>query len=1339
MDTPHPQTASELHTFIGGIVWLQQALSANTAQLLAPLRKYVVQRQTDRTYINPYKPDDPEVVQAVKLLKQKVADSATLISPRWDWEFHCFADGAQSKGVGGLIAHFIDTGPPGEKPLHGPELEAFQAQCASTGDPPPPTGWELMSDEQKAAYRVNKKGEKSKEKLGMSGKFSELDKVSGLHLPNRRLPSDQREPQAPECEHTGLTRIGYYAPIAFHSKSLQKQQARWTAREVEVFAIITMLRRWEPYLLGSRLMIHTDCKCLEYLAKYQDTWGKLGRWCSYLSMYSYKLKWCAGVENGCADWLSRAPQLDNYCPDDGELEKEKYIVDDAGNLQFVDSSELRREVSSARHQRLQAMSADATKEKRSKRPTAYSVCAGIGSCMQARERYNIPMDFIGCCEVDPEVSAELETAFPHVPNHGDMRTVLAAMESGELALQPDILIFTVPCQSRSRARLLTEWYNKEHPHHHLWDLQAKFIALAKPKMILIENVPPRSWGDRPTQSMYDELAKKIRNLGYSYTYEEELNCAEYGGNTSRRRYFGVGVKGDVPYTFPAPRTTYSGFRDLLDPAYSVRHNYRCRLSSTESWSPVRLSAPNSSPFRSKQIGKVHPETEKEQELANRLGMQNPKGFRIYSSKHPAPTICSYGAEKYCGPGRHTQFITDKAGIRVMRMEEAARVTGCLPRVVEQFSTIKESLAMRMVGNMVPVEPIGAILGKMVEQYEQLKLHTPVTGSLHSAATQLIKKAKGKKSAEVATPWYPSNASMKQAQRRDPECMSIMQQLDTYAKGGAAALKTIGVSEERTRYLQLHEVDSDGLLRCSDVVVHVYGDADEEERVGENANFDVTTSRVVVPKELRDGILYIHHHSQLAAHASWVDMESMIHEAGYTWKGLGNSCKQTTRRCMDCLKAKRPHSKAAGLLSSRRYRCPFDSLSWDMQDLGKASTTTHGDNRYLLTIMCEFTSYVELYALPDKTAESVADCLIDFALRWDVPSCIWSGHDAEIKNEVVQRVCAYLGVRQMWTSPRYSDGAARQERKHLQINQVLKLLVKGKLREWDDYLPMVKWRLRNTKVQHLGYTPRQMVFGRAAQQLSPSHLSLGDFRKYHPRAKEYMEALEEHLEIIRKEVDRASMITYIESWPRRNAKKKEVKFAVGDYVMLHQPVHVPGAATKLTTSWNGPWKVVSKKGKKFGIVHIESGKHSEDQHVTNLTAAPDPAHPQDYDDQYKAAVQRINPVDRLPTEYDLQPGDDIIVNAGKRNAVAKALEVYQDGSAMVQWHNTKKLDSSPTAAYYPSWYTPKEKHGETASPTGDMPAWDIVDRAKMVTVFDYQLQGGKSNSMMLPKNVRKYFK
>ena len=959
--------------------------------------------------------------------------------------------------------------------------------------------------------------------------------------------------------------------------------------------------------------------------------------------------------------------------------------------------------------------------------------------MQATERMNIPLDFIGCCEVDTEIAAELATAFPHVPNHGDMRTVIAAMESGELTLRPDILILTVPCQSRSRARLLTEWYNKEHPHHHLWDLQAKFIELAKPAMVLIENVPPRTWGDNPTSVMYEELEAKIRNMGYSYTCKKEMNCAEYGGNTSRRRYFGVAVKGDIPFEFQKPRTTYNGFRDLLDPPFSVRHNYRCRMSATKSWTPVRLCTPNASPFQSKQTGRVFAETAKEQELVDKMDMNNPKGFRIYSSRAPAPTICSYGSENYCGPGRHTQFITDNEGVRLLRMQEAARIMGCLPRVIDQLSTIKESLAFRMIGNMVPTEAIGGTLDKMVKEW-QARRHYFTHRDAWECGAVLLGDAtgKGKQQNPLETPpWYPSVETMKQSQQEDPECQSIIEQMKTMSVGGNAALKKEGISQERMRYLQLHAVDPDGLLRRADVVVNKYGG--HEDTTDDDHELELTPGRVVVPRELRAAMLYLHHHSRLACHAAWVDMVASIQEAGYTWRGLGNSCKQATKRCMQCMRALRPHSKAAGLLSSRRYRCPFDSLSWDLQDLGKAAETKHGGNRYLLTIMCEFTSFVELYALPDKTAEGMADCLIDFCMQWGVPTCIWSGHDAEIKNEVVKRVCAYLEIRQMWTSPRYSDGAARQERKHLQINQQLKLLVQGKLRQWDEYLPMVAHRLRNTKVQHLGYTPREMVFGRPPQQMSPSHLSLGEFRKNHPRAKLYMEVLEDQLERIKKEVDLAATITYIESWPKRNAKKKEIKFAVGDYAMLHQPVHIPGAATKLITSWNGPWKIARKHGKEFEIVHIVTGKKST-QHVTNLTSAPDPAHPSDYDDQYAAAVKKVDPVDRLPTEYELQEEMDLIINVGKRNAVGRVLETYQDESAMVQWWNTKSLDSSPTAAFYPSWYTPDAKHGETASATGEMPTWNMVERCDMVTTFDYKpVESTKDGGRKLPERVKSFLR
>jgi hypothetical protein len=39
----------------------------------------------------------------------------------------------------------------------------------------------------------------------------------------------------------------------------------------------------------------------------------------------------------------------------------------------------------------------------------------------------------------------------------------------------------------------------------------------------------------------------------------------------------------------------------------------------------------------------------------------------------------------------------------------------------------------------------------------------------------------------------------------------------------------------------------------------------------------------------------------------------------------------------------------------------------------------------------------------------------------------------------------------------------------------------------------------------------------------------------------------------------------------------------------------------------------------------------------------------------------------------------------------------------------------------------------------MPSWDIVERARMVAVFAYQIQADKDNSMLLPKDVRGFLK
>jgi hypothetical protein len=353
---------------------------------------------------------------------------------------------------------------------------------------------------------------------------------------------------------------------------------------------------------------------------------------------------------------------------------------------------------------------------------------------------------------------------------------------------------------------------------------------------------------------------------------------------------------------------------------------------------------------------------------------------------------------------------------------------------------------------------------------------------------------------------------------------------------------------------------------------------------------------------------------------------------------------------------------------------------------------------------------------------------------------------------------------VFTSPRNSNAQARQERKHRQINESLQILVndyeqnyaeykerregKGatptpkleneRLREWDEYLPLLTWKLRNSKVQHLGFSPWEMVYGRAPQTMSPSWSSLEGFNKYHPRAKKYMESLTQYLETMWKETDRVATIGYIKSWPKLNAKRKDVKCPLGGYVMLHQPVHIPKAPTALVTSWCGPWKVTKRIGKDYELTHIDSARTTVQARI-NVTAAPEPMHPKDYDDRFDVAGQIVRPVDRISKDATVATGQHIVAHSGTRNAIGEVLETYADGSCMVQWYNTKKLDSSRTAAWYPSWYSPMAKHGELVGVTGEMPTWEIIQHEDMVTVFEFdEKTRNKDGGVTLPSEVRKYF-
>ena len=89
--------------------------------------------------------------------------------------------------------------------------------------------------------------------------------------------------------------------------------------------------------MGSRVILHSDSKSLEYMKRYANQFGKIGRWLNYFSLYDTTFHWTRGLSMGLPDYLSRAPVVDNDMSEDGEQENHKLNPEYLQNLVYKPS------------------------------------------------------------------------------------------------------------------------------------------------------------------------------------------------------------------------------------------------------------------------------------------------------------------------------------------------------------------------------------------------------------------------------------------------------------------------------------------------------------------------------------------------------------------------------------------------------------------------------------------------------------------------------------------------------------------------------------------------------------------------------------------------------------------------------------------------------------------------------------------------------------------------------------------------------------------------------------------------------------------------------------------
>ena len=97
--------------------------------------------------------------------------------------------------------------------------------------------------------------------------------------------------------------------MAYASRQLKTHEEKYTTHDLELGAVVFALKLWRHYLYGTKCVVFTDHKSLQYILDQKELNMRQRRWFETLSDYDCEIRYHPGKANVVADALSRKERL----------------------------------------------------------------------------------------------------------------------------------------------------------------------------------------------------------------------------------------------------------------------------------------------------------------------------------------------------------------------------------------------------------------------------------------------------------------------------------------------------------------------------------------------------------------------------------------------------------------------------------------------------------------------------------------------------------------------------------------------------------------------------------------------------------------------------------------------------------------------------------------------------------------------------------------------------------------------------------------------------------------------------------------------------------------------